>query len=72
MMLNGAGDIRRVTLVNVTTQWLILVPGAYVFGIYFAYGLIGIWCVHQFAYRAGHALIFSYFWRQGKWSRIVV
>jgi MATE family multidrug resistance protein len=71
-MLNGAGDIRRVTLVNLITQWMILVPGAYLFGIQLGYGLIGIWLTHQFAYRAGHALIFTYFWRQGKWSRIIV
>ncbi len=70
-MLNGAGDIRRVTLVNLVTQWMILVPGAYLFGIQLGYGLIGIWLTHQFAYRAGHALIFTYFWRQGKWSRII-
>ncbi len=71
-MLNGAGDIRRVTLINLVTQWLILVPGAYLFGIQFGFGLIGVWIVHQFAYRGGHSFIFSYFWRQGKWSRIVV
>jgi len=72
MMLNGAGDIRRVTLINLVTQWLVLVPGAYLFGIYFGFGLLGIWCVHQFGYRAGQAMIFSYFWRQGKWAKIVV
>jgi putative MATE family efflux protein len=71
-MLNGAGDIRRVTIINLVTQWLILVPGAYLIGIHFGFGLIGIWLVHQFAYRAGHSFIFSYFWRQGKWSRIIV
>jgi Na+-driven multidrug efflux pump len=72
MMLNGAGDIRRVTMVNLITQWLILVPGAYLIGIQFGFGLIGIWLTHQFAYRAGHSFIFSYFWRQGKWSKIIV
>lgn len=71
MMLNGAGDIRRVTLVNLITQWLILVPGAYLFGIELGFGLIGIWLTHQIAYRAGHSFIFSYFWRQGKWSKII-
>ncbi len=71
-MLNGAGDIRRVTLINLFTQWLILVPGAYFFGIYMGFGLLGIWLTHQLAYRAGQSVIFSYFWRQGKWSRIEV
>ncbi len=72
MMLNGAGDIRRVTLINLATQWLILVPGAYLFGIEWGFGLLGIWLTHQFGYRAGQSLIFALCWRQGKWSRIVV
>jgi putative MATE family efflux protein len=72
MMLNGAGDVKRVTWINLVTQWGILVPGAYLFGLYFGLGLIGIWCVHQFVYRAGHVLIFGYFWRRGDWSRITL
>ncbi len=72
MMLNGAGDVKRVTWINLFTQWGILVPGAYLFGIHFGIGLIGIWCVHQFAYRAGHVFIFGYFWRRGDWSRISI
>lgn len=72
MMLNGAGDVKRVTWINLLTQWGILVPGAYLFGIYFGLGLIGIWCLHQFAYRAGHVFIFGYYWRRGDWSRITI
>ena len=72
MMLNGAGDVKRVTWINLFTQWGILVPGAYIFGLYFGLGLIGIWCVHQFVYRAGHVLIFGYYWRRGDWSRISI
>lgn len=72
MMLNGAGDVRRVTWINLLTQWLILVPGAWLMGPTLGFGLIGIWCVHQFLYRAGHAVIFSYFWRRGDWSRISI
>ncbi len=71
-MLNGAGDVKKVTWVNLVTQWGLLVPGAYLLGPYLGFGLIGIWCVHQFGYRAGHVLIFTYFWRRGGWSRIVI
>lgn len=71
-MLNGAGDVRKVTWINLTTQWLILVPGAWLAGPTLGFGLIGIWMVHQFCYRAGHAFIFSYFWRRGDWARIVI
>jgi len=70
MMLNGAGDVKRVTWINLVTQWGLLVPGAYLFGLEFGYGLMGIWCVHQFAYRGGHAFIFTYFWRKGDWAKI--
>lgn len=71
-MLNGAGDVKKVTLVNLITQWCLLVPGAYFMGPVFGYGLIGIWALHQFAYRAGHVFIFAYFWRRGDWSKIII
>ncbi|MFT5692799.1 MAG: MATE family multidrug resistance protein [Oceanicoccus sp.] len=71
-MLNGAGDVKKVTLVNLITQWCLLVPGAYFMGPVFGYGLIGIWMLHQFAYRAGHVFIFAYFWRRGDWSKIII
>jgi Na+-driven multidrug efflux pump len=68
-MLNGAGDVKKVTLVNLITQWCLLVPGAYLMGPVFGFGLIGIWMLHQFGYRAGHVLIFGFFWRRGDWSK---
>lgn len=71
-LLNGAGDVKKVTWVNLFTQWLLLVPGAYLLGPYLGFGLIGIWCLHQFGYRAGHVLIFGYFWRKGDWAKISI
>lgn len=71
-MLNGAGDVKKVTWINVATQWLILVPGAYLAGPTLGFGLLGVWMVHQFLYRAGHAFIFSWFWRRGDWARIAI
>jgi len=71
-MLNGAGDVKRVTWVNLFTQWGILVPGAYLFGVTLEFGLLGIWLVHQIAYRGGHTFIFSYFWRKGEWAKIMI
>lgn len=72
MMLNGAGDVRRVTWVNLLTQWLVLVPGAWLLGPTLGYGLLGIWCLHQFGYRAGQSLIYAWFWRRGDWSKIMI
>ena len=71
-LLNGAGDVKKVTWVNLITQWCMLVPGAYLLGPYLGFGLIGIWCLHQFGYRAGHVLIFGYFWRRGDWAKILI
>jgi MATE family multidrug resistance protein len=71
-LLNGAGDVKKVTWVNLITQWGLLVPGAYLLGPYLGFGLIGIWCLHQFGYRAGHVLIFGYFWRRGDWAKISI
>ncbi len=72
MMLNGAGDVKKVTWINLITQWLMLVPGTWFFGPYLGLGLMGIWCMHQFGYRAMQSLIFAYFWRRGDWARIVI
>ncbi len=72
MMLNGAGDVKKVTWINLVTQWCLLVPGAYFLGIYAGFGLLGVWCLHQFGYRAGHVLIFGFFWRRGDWTRIAI
>jgi putative MATE family efflux protein len=71
-MLNGAGDVRRVTYTNFYSQWLWLLPGAYLIGPHAGYGLLGIWCMHQFGYRALQSLVFAYFWQMKKWSRIRV
>jgi MATE family multidrug resistance protein len=71
-MLNGAGDVKKVTLVNLITQWCLLVPGAYLMGPVLGFGLIGIWVLHQFAYRAGHVFIFTYLWRRGDWAKIII
>jgi putative MATE family efflux protein len=71
-MLNGAGDVRRVTYVNFYSQWFWLLPGAYLVGPYLGFGLIGIWCVHQFGYRALQSLIYAYFWNTRLWAKIKI
>lgn len=71
-MLNGAGDVRRVMYVNMATQYLLLLPLAWLMGPYLGYGLIGVWCIHQFAYRALQSGIFSAMWVRGRWAGIDV
>ena len=42
-------------------------PGAWLADV-LGFGLIGIWCVHQFGFVG--PLIYTAMWRSGKWSRI--
>lgn len=72
MMLNGAGDVKKVTYVNFITQWFWLVPCAYLIGPYLGYGLLGIWCLHQFGFRALQSIIYVWFWHRGGWAKIKI
>ena len=69
-MLNGAGDVKRVTWVNGVTQWLWLLPGAYLFGPFLGGGLMGVWCMHQFGFRALQSAIYTAIWRTRRWARV--
>ncbi len=69
-MLNGAGDVRRVTWVNLITQWFWLLPGAYLFGPVLGGGLLGVWCMHQFGFRALQSVIYVLIWRRRRWAHI--
>jgi len=69
-MLNGAGDVRRVTWVNLITQWFWLLPGAYLFGPVLGGGLLGVWCMHQFGFRAMQSVIYVLIWRTRRWAHV--
>ncbi|MEM8769303.1 MAG: MATE family efflux transporter, partial [Pseudomonadota bacterium] len=69
-LLNGAGDVKRVMYVNLATQYLVLLPGAYLFGVQLGYGLLGIWLTHQLAFRALNSLILTTLWRQKRWQKV--
>ena len=69
-LLNGAGDVKRVMYVNLATQYLVLLPGAYFFGIWMAGGLLAVWLTHQLGFRALNSLILATLWRQGRWRRV--
>ena len=69
-MLNGAGDVKRVMYVNILTQYLVLLPGAYLLGPYLGFGLIGVWLMHQFGFRAVQTSIFMLMWRRRRWASI--
>jgi multidrug resistance protein, MATE family len=69
-LLYGAGDVKRVLYVNLATQYGVLLPGAWWVGIEMGAGLLGIWMVHQFAFRAVNALVLAALWQQRRWARI--
>jgi multidrug resistance protein, MATE family len=69
-MLNGAGDVRRVTWVNLITQWCWLLPGAWLLGPVLGGGLLGVWCMHQFGFRALQSVIYLLIWRTRRWAYV--
>jgi len=69
-LLYGAGDVARVMYVNLATQYLVLLPGAWLVGVHLGYGLLGVWLVHQFAFRALNAVVLTLLWRQRRWAKV--
>lgn len=69
-LLNGAGDVKRVMYVNLATQYLVLLPGAYFFGIYAGFGLLGIWLTHQIGFRGLNSVVLTTLWQQKRWQKV--
>lgn len=65
--LQAAGDIRTPTLVGVLGMWLCAVPLSYLFGIYWDWGLVGIWIAMAID-EILRGLLFIYRWQSGKWK----
>ena len=69
--LLGAGDARRVMFVSVGVQWLVFLPLVYLIGPVIGLGLTAIWIL-QASYRILQSGIFTFFWVQRRWAKIVV
>ena len=69
--LLGAGDARRVMFVSVGVQWLVFLPLVYLVGPVIGLGLTAIWIL-QASYRVLQSAIFTFFWVQRRWAKIVV
>lgn len=65
--LQAAGDIRTPMLVGVFGMWLCAVPLSYLFGIYWGWGLVGIW-IAMAADEILRGVLFIYRWYSGKWK----
>ncbi|MCB1175664.1 MAG: MATE family efflux transporter [Leptospiraceae bacterium] len=67
--LIGAGHIRPVLIWNVVGMWLIFLPGAWLFGLYYNGGMPGLW-LPLFVYRTGLALAMLIIFRHRHWVHI--
>ena len=67
----GAGDSKRVMYVSIGTQWLLLLPLAYLCGPILGYGLLTLWILQGMS-RAAQSMIFMLMWQGRKWQHIQV
>ena len=65
--LQAAGDIRTPMLVGIFGMWLCAVPLSYLFGIYWGWGLVGIWIAMAID-EILRGVLFIYRWYSGKWK----
>ena len=67
--LLGAGDAKRVMIVSIGFQWLLLLPLAYLFGPVMGYGLLVLWIVQGTA-RILQSVTFLGQWQGRKWQHL--
>ena len=69
--LLSAGESLFVMLTDVTINWLVFVPVAYLLGIIFNLGVIGVWTAMPF-YTILYALVIFIKFKYGKWNKIKI
>lgn len=67
--LRAAGDVRFPVYMGIASMWGISVPLAYLLGIYFGFGLVGIWIAFIID-EWFRGLIMLWRWRSRKWERM--
>jgi MATE family multidrug resistance protein len=67
--LQAAGESFFVMLTDVTINWFIFVPLAYLFGMIFKWGLNGVWAAMPF-YTSLYALVIFAQFKYGKWNKV--
>ena len=67
--LNVSGDVKFPVTVSILVMWIFVVPMSYIVGIWFGYGLIGIWIVN-IVEEWLRALILFIRWKNGRWRNI--
>lgn len=69
--LNVAGDVKYPVMISVIIVWGFVIPMSYMLGIWFNYGLLGIWIVFILDEWIRAFLLYSR-WKKGKWKTISV
>ena len=69
--LLGAGAATTTLAVSVSTQWLLMLPIAYLVGPVLGHGLLGVWLCF-ISWRGFQAVIFAFIWIRRRWVNIKV
>lgn len=68
MSLQAAGDIKGPVTIGLVSMWTVATGGAYLLGLEWEWGLIGIWLA-MMADECLRAVIFLYRWKTGVWKK---
>ncbi|WP_078548337.1 MATE family efflux transporter [Litchfieldia alkalitelluris] len=66
--LRAAGDVNFPVFIGILSMWGVSVPLAYILGIHFEFGLVGIWCAF-IVDEWFRGVLMLWRWRQGKWRQ---
>lgn len=69
--LIGAGAVRAVLILNLIGMWVIFLPGAYVWGVLYNGGMIGLW-IPLFIFRIGISIAAGIIFARRRWVHIKV
>ena len=67
--LNGAGDTKTPTIINLVSFWFLQIPIAYLLAVKYDMGPIGVYIAIAICFSI-HALLCVFVFRQGRWKRI--
>ena len=67
--LQAVGDVKFPVVLGICSQWAVGVGVAWLLGIYFGWGLLGIWAAFALD-ESVRAVLFVLRWKQGKWRSI--
>ncbi|MBD8069887.1 MATE family efflux transporter [Bacillus sp. PS06] len=69
--LRAAGDVNFPVFIGILSMWGVSVPLAYILGIHFEFGLVGIWIAFMVdEWLRGILMLWR--WRQGKWRQMTI